>query len=346
MPAILKTDVWDESVLRRLLVGFIDVAHPIYICALTMLRAGSTMPSAVSTTLRLRYYFRYLHERGLDPLDVTRDDLEAWLSTGRDLSPETMRSKLGTVRVLYEEAIDRDLIVKNPTRRLKIGRYTPPSPPALSLRDVETLLATIRQEMNDPKSMLVGTRDNFVFTLLCTIGPRTSEVLRLAVADLHLDDVRVTADIFGKNRKHDVKALPPVVVEGARLWMAALEGALGRPLRSEDALVVPLSHQAVSGMRANPNAILVPMSQAAFFSLVRSRLRDLGLKGPKAGPHRLRKTAATLAWKAKADPTEIQRMLGHEHLSTTLDAYIKPAMDLEHAASDSTQLRPIGSSDA
>ena len=102
----------------------------------------------------------------------------------------------------------------------------------------------------------------------------------------------------------------------------------------------------LTGLDRRRNATLVPMSGAAFFSLVRSRLRDLGLKGPKAGPHRLRKTAATLAWKAKADPAEIQRMLGHEHLSTTLDSYIKPAMDLEHAASDSTELKPMGSSDA
>jgi len=345
MPAILKTDVWDESVLRRLLVGFIDVAHPIYICALTMLRAGSTMPSAVSTTRRLRQYFRYLHDRGLDPLCVTRDDLEAWLSAGRRLSPETLRCNLGTVRNLYEEAIDRELIVKNPTRRLKVGRYTAPNPPALSLREVEILLATIRAEIHDPKTMLTGLRDNFIFALLCTVGPRTSEVLRVTVGDLHLDDDRVTADIYGKNRKHAIKGLPPVVVEGARLWMAALEGALGRPLRSEDALVVPLSHQAVSGMRANPNAILVPMSQAAFFSLVRSRLRDLGLTGPKAGAHRLRKTAATLAWQAHVDPTAIRDLLGHEHLSTTMDGYIQPAIDLEYSAADSTKLKPMGPGD-
>jgi integrase/recombinase XerC len=346
MPAILKTDVWDEAILRRRLVGFIDEAHPMYVCALTMLRSGSTMPSALSTTLRLRYYFRYLHEHNLDPLLVTRDDLEAWLSAGRNLSPETRRSNLGTVRCLYEEALDRNLVVKNPTRRLKIGRYTPPSPPALSLRDVETLLATVRQEMNDPKSLLVGMRDNFIFSLLCTIGPRTSEVLRLTVADLHLDDVRVTADIYGKNRKHDIKPLPPVVVEAARLWLGSLENVMGRPLRPEDAMVVGLGHVSMSVVRADTNATLLPMSRAGLFHLVENRLRDLGLKGLKAGPHRLRKTAATLAWKAGADPTDIQRMLGHAHLATTLNDYIKPAMDLEHSASDSTQLKPMGPSDA
>ncbi len=346
MPAILRSDVWDEAILRRLLVGFLDESHPIYACALTLMRSGSTMASSTSTTLRLRQYFHYLHERGLDPLTVTRDDLETWLAGGRDLSPETLRANLGTVRVLYEEAVDRELIARNPARRLRIGRYTPPSPPALSLRDVQTLLATIRQEIADPKQRLAALRDNFVFSLLCTIGPRTSEVLRLTVADLHLDDVRVTVDIFGKGRRHDSKPLPPIVVEGARLWLAALEGAIGRPLRPEDALVVGLSGLALYRIRANPEATLDPMTRAGLFSLVNARLRDLGLQGPKAGPHRLRKTAATLAWQAKADPTQIQMMLGHAHLSTTLDAYIKPAIDLEHSAADRTQLRPMGGGDA
>lgn len=345
MPAILKSDIWDETVLRRLLVGYLEETHPIYVCALTLLRAGSTMPSAVSTTRRLRQYFRYLHDRGLDPLCVTRDDLEAWLSAGRRLSPETLRCNLGTVRNLYEEAIDRELIVKNPTRRLKVGRYTAPNPPALSLREVEILLTTIRAEINEPKTMLTGLRDNFIFALLCTVGPRTSEVLRVTVGDLHLDDDRVTADIYGKNRKHAIKALPPVVIEGAKLWMAALEEFLGRALRPDDALAIGLSHRSLQDIRTDLNATLVPISRTGFFHLIRSRLRDLGLTGPKAGAHRLRKTAATLAWQAHVDPTAIRDLLGHEHLSTTMDGYIQPAIDLEYSAADSTKLKPMGSGD-
>src|SRR5674476_176965 len=98
MPAILKSDIWDETVLRRLLVGYLEETHPIYVCVLTLLRAASTMSSAVSTTTRLRQYFHYLHDLGLDPLRVTRDDIEAWLSANRHLSPETLRANLGTVR--------------------------------------------------------------------------------------------------------------------------------------------------------------------------------------------------------------------------------------------------------
>ena len=341
MPATLMADVWDESILRRQLVGYLDETHPIYPCVLTLLRSGNTMASAMSTTARLRQFLHYLHDRGLDPLEVTRDHLEAWLSSSRHLSPETVRSSLGTVRNLYEEAIDRDLMVRNPTRRLKVGRFTPPNPPALSLRDVETLMASIRADIRDPKRHLTGLRDNFAISLLCTIGPRSAEVLRLTVADLHLDDVRVTADTYGKNRKHAVKALPPIVIEGARLWMTALEGLLGRPLRPEDSLVIGLSRRSMSAIAANPSAALVPISRAGLFSMVRRRLDDLGVTGKKVGSHRLRKTAATLAWQAGVDPTIIQGLLDHEHLSTTLDSYIRPAMELERSAADLTRLRPM-----
>jgi integrase len=75
--------------------------------------------------------------------------------------------------------------------------------------------------------------------------------------------------------------------------------------------------------------------------MINSRLRDLGVSGSKVGSHRLRKTAATLAWQAGVDPTVIQEMLGHEHLSTTLDGYIRPAMQLNSSAADSTHLKPM-----
>lgn len=55
MPAILKSDVWDETVLRRLLVGYLEETHPIYVCVLTLMWSLSDHPVRINGRIqRLR----------------------------------------------------------------------------------------------------------------------------------------------------------------------------------------------------------------------------------------------------------------------------------------------------
>lgn len=339
MTATLSTDVWDLARIERKLGSFLSKADPMYRPAMAIIQRCNTMPGALSTLGRVRRFIVDMHLRRVEPLAATRDDLQDWVTSMTGLAPETVSGYIGAARMLYEEAIDRDLIARNPARRLTAGRYRPPQIPALPKAEAEQLLQAIGAELDDEKTRLAAARDNFIFTLGLTMGPRASEILRLEVGDLRLAGDPPVATLFGKNRSHQAKRPSVLVVEAYQLWTKELASYLGRDLRPDDALVISLSHNARKAMRENPDLTLTPMSRAALYCLVRERLRDGQLTGVKLGTHRLRKTAATLMYEADVDIDTIRRTLDHADVSTTFRNYIIPAQDLRRAAGDQVGLR-------
>ena len=335
MTATLKSDIWDQKHLDRCLGKVLARTDPLYGPAMSVIRRCNTMAGAISTMARVRQVISGLRDSGVDPLHATRDNVQDWLASTRGrLSPETLGGYLGAARALYEEAIEADLISRNPTRRLRVGRHKPPRVPALTLDDVTKMLNAIDAELGDPKLGLVAARDRFIFTLGFGMGPRASEMLRLTAGDFRVEGEPPVAHIFGKNRQHELKRAPVVIIEAYHRYVAALEAEIHRPLDPDDALLIPLSHSGAKLLRDDPSRRLEPMSRAALYSICRNRLRDIGLTGIKLGSHRLRKTAATLMWQAKVDPREISRTLSHADISTTFRNYIAPAEELATAAGD------------
>ena len=337
MPIMLKDDQWDQERLERLLGRDLPRTDPLWRCALSVLRQNKTMSGATACVGRLRRVVHDLKAMGVDPIHASRDDIEDWLASLGHLSPETSGSLLGAARSLYEEAIDRDLIVKNPTRKLTVGRYKPQRVPSLPKATADEILAALEIETSDGDDPLAAARDRFIFALGLSLGPRSREMLRLSAGDVSVEFDPPTISLFGKGRQYELKRSPVLAIEAYRTYRAKLEANLGRELRAEDALVIALDHEARLRMRTDPSRTLVPMSRAALYRIVRSRLEDAGVSGVKLGPHRLRKTAATLMYKASVDPDAIRRTLSHEDIKTTFANYIVPEQDLDDAAGDHVQ---------
>lgn len=337
--ATLTTDNWDADRIRRLLAAIVPEDDPAYRPALALVTRCNTMPGAESTLARLRRFLRDFKRMGVHPLGATRNDLDDWVASLRGLSPETVSGLIGTARTFYEEAIDRELILRSPARRLSAGRYTPAQVPALTKSEAESLLAGIAAELSDPATRLAASRDTFIFATALLMGPRSSEMLRLEAGDLKLAGDPPVAQLFGKFRHHATKRVPVQVIDAYRLWTADLAAELKRELRPDDALLVALSHNGAKQMREQPDRRLVPMSKAALYNLVRERLRDAGISGAKLGPHRLRKTAATLMYEADVDVDTIRRTLDHSDISVTFRNYIIPAQNLKRAAGDEVGLK-------
>lgn len=219
-----------------------------------------------------------------------------------------------------------------------MGRHRPIQVPALSKADAQALLAAIAAELSDDTTSLQAARDNFIFTTALLMAPRSAEMLRLEAGDLRVEGDPPVVQLFGKFRRHGTKRVPSLVIEAYNLWTTELASALGRDLRPDDALLVPLSSGARKQMREHPDRRLEPMSRAALYCLVRERFRDAEVTGKKLGPHRLRKTAATLMFQANVDVETIRRALDHADVSTTFRNYIVPAEDLLRAAGDEVDL--------
>ncbi len=348
MPIDLPEDKLDRELCARQLVGVAKPGDPIYPVAIAVIRRLNTQEGAVSVARRIRKFLGYLQSRGIDPLAATRDDIEVWMDSMSDQQPTSIAVDLTAARSLYAEAIDRDLLVKDPCRGVRVGRYTAERVPALSLAEAQGVLDAVRSELAIPGLRLVAARDNFLLTLCMVLGPRASEIRRLAWGDMDLDRDVPTVEFMRKFRKHDVQRAPDAVIEAAGHYRRVWEEELGYPPLPNDAVAIALWAGCAGRLRAGrPSESIAPMSDTALYGMIRSRLQDVGLSGRKLGSHRLRATAATLAWRGlvkqgNPDPSAVQRLMAHEHLSTTIDDYITPSDEMEKTAGNAVGITRLG----
>jgi integrase len=339
----LKEDEWNEERLTRRLRTLLSPDHPFYRVVLTVLRRRTTMASAMSTVDRVNVFLSVLKETGLDPLEMTRDDAEDWwVGVNRRVAPVTADGYLTDVRSLYLEAIDRGLVPADPTKGLKVGRYEARRAPALTYEQANLLIDAVRGDLSDPKRRLQAARDYALVAIGLTIGFRTAELRRLSWSDLWFDGVP-RAELYRKGRSNDVQKVSPLAMEALLLFRKVLVEETGIELTGEDAVFPALSSPRLLEIREGRAARPLPPAAAnAVRDRVRVRLAEIGVTGRKLGPHRLRATAATLAYQASADPVAIQRLMNHRSVDTTFRYYINPARKLNESACDFIDLRPAG----
>ena len=233
-------------------------------------------------------------------------------------------------------------MAKDPTRRLSVGRHTKAQVRALTLAETNLILDAIRAELAVPKLRMKAARDYLLFAIGFTAGPRESEMRRMTFGDFDLKAEPPVAHIFGKFQKHLRIALSPLVLEALPLFREEVEKRLGREVKPDDAVFISVSHRAPVPSDPEGLIMLKPLTGAGVYNLVRERLRDAGITGAKLGTHRLRKTAATLAYSVTRDVVSTSRMLGHSRPDQTWKHYIAPEEDLRHSASLQIPLHPAG----
>lgn len=263
-------------------------------------RGESTLKGYHSWFRRLE---TFLEEQGIaDPRQVDRDDLIAFLawirtlthSRGRTYAPSTQQLIIGWLRVFYRFLLEEGLIMTDPTRSMagiKQARTLPKS--VLSPLEMRRLLAA--PDVTDPW----GLRDRAILELLYGTGVRFRELTNLAVGDVDIPEKTLWIR-QGKGRKDRVIPLG----RWAAHW-------LGRYLTESDALRRQQgTHRVFLTHKGKPMANWV----------LNERLRHYGtLAGIKRHltAHQLRHTFATQLIQGGADVRKIQRLLGHENLSST-----------------------------
>ena len=185
-----------------------------------------------------------------------------------------------------------------------------------------------RQQCNDllssiDRETIVGARDYLMIQLMLTNGLRTCEVERINIGDFDTLDGKNVLHIQRKGRidKHDVVAVPDEV-------MASLEDYLS--MRTDNfGMNSPLFVNLMRGRE--PQRIL----KATISSIVKERLRAIGIDDPKITAHSLRHTCGSLMVEEGMPIETIQDMLGHNDPATT-QIYIDMARQkrlLEHSPS-------------
>ncbi|MBB1482511.1 site-specific integrase [Tessaracoccus sp. MC1865] len=227
--------------------------------------------------------------------DVTHEDIQEWVGS-IDRAGGTVRKIAGVLSSILDLAVISRRLAVNPAASVKLPKQDLKPRQYLSAAQVERMAAAAGQG-----------RD--VVLVLAYTGLRFGELAALKVRSV--DQLR---------RRFMIEE-SVTDVDGELHW--------GTP-KDHQRRSVPypkfLAEDIAARMKGKkPDDLLFPTNRGAVMRVVNARRDWFDRAAVKAGvkvtPHELRHTAASLAVKAGASVLALQRMLGHDKPSTTLDVY-------------------------
>lgn len=224
---------------------------------------------------------------GKTPQQITTDDIRQYLTAyqvQRKSSKVTIDNIRRILATFYSWLEDEDYIVKSPVRRIH------------KVKTAKTIKDTYTDEALELMRDHCGTlRDLAIIDLLASSGMRVGEMVALNRDDINFNERECV--VFGKGSKQRL------VYFDARTKIH-LQNYLDSRTDSDPALFVTLR---------------TPFQRLQIGG-VEVRLRELGkrLLIPKVHPHKFRRTLATSAIDKGMPIEQVQQLLGHQKIDTTM----------------------------
>jgi integrase/recombinase XerD len=243
-------------------------------------------------------YAAWLQHAGADDVDaVTPAVVTEFAAARASEEPKPAASSLArlqsSVRGLHRFLVREGLAPDDPTQRLRPPRQPQRLPKALSIDEVERLLAA--PSPDEP----LGLRDRALLELLYATGARVSEAISLDVDDL------AAGDVLRLRGKGDKERIVPV----GSFAQAAVAAYVTR-VRPELAAKGRATAKLFLGARG------APLSRQSAWLVIQSAAERAQLSA-HVSPHTLRHSFATHLLQGGADVRVVQELLGHSSVATT-----------------------------
>ena len=289
-----------------------------------MVERGRSPHTVAAYRRDLARYVRFCRDRGrLGPGEVQRADVEEFLAalvTGasarpgggdvddvgdrgahRPLAPASVARALAAVRAWHDFLLQEGVVTADPAAEVRAPHRPERLPKALTLAQVEVLLAAAAaDETSDPLAL----RDRALLELLYATGARISELLSLDVDDLPDDPAAGQLPVLllcGKGDKERIAPMGSVAQRALAAYMVR-----GRPDLAARGPFTPAVFVNARGAR---------MSRQNAFAVLRRTAKVAGIDG--VSPHVLRHSFATHLLEGGADVRVVQELLGHASVTTT-----------------------------
>ncbi|MDO8063967.1 tyrosine-type recombinase/integrase [Candidatus Phytoplasma bonamiae] len=222
-------------------------------------------------------------------------DFLNYISKNNDLSSRTVARKIIVIKKIHFFWFLEKCINKNIVENWKIPKITRKLPIVLSSEEIIIFLNKIKNN----NSLVISFRDKLMFELMYSSGLRISEILNLTLSSLYLEKFQIF--IIGKG---DKERLVPITKHVAKLFHYYLKKI--RPsLESQDKKNdwVFLNYQ---GFR---------LSRQGCYKIFKKNISLA--KVSACSPHTLRHSFATHLLENGMDLRILQKILGHEDITTT-----------------------------
>lgn len=243
-------------------------------------------------------YTGWLEDRGITDITAVTGPVVAEFAAERAAddpppAPTSLARLQSSVRGLHRFLVREGISDDDPTGRLRPPKAPLRLPQALTIAEVEALLAAPSPE--DP----IGIRDRALLELLYATGARVSEAISLDVDDLAHGDV---LRLRGKGDKERIVPLGSYARAALDAYLTRVRPAL-----------------AVRG-GATPKLFLgargAPLSRQSAWLIIRQAAEGAHLE-QHVSPHTLRHSFATHLLQGGADVRVVQELLGHSSVATT-----------------------------
>lgn len=237
----------------------------------------------------------FLQARGVSLDDASVDDLRAFIYDlhKQGKTARTQARIISGVKSYYRYLVYSEDIKSDPTELLempKIGFYLPD---VLSLDEINNMVASI--DLSKPE----GQRNKAIIETLYGSGLRVSELVELKLSNIYREEGYMLVE--GKGSKQRLVPLSDVSKRQIELWMIDRNSV--KIARGEEDILF-LNRR---GHR---------LTRAMIFHIVKELAILAGIK-KRISPHTLRHSFATHLLHNGANLLAIQKMLGHESLTTT-----------------------------
>jgi integrase/recombinase XerD len=266
----------------------------------------------------LKKYIEFLASSGkTDPSLAESKDVFAYVAFLSEcgMAPSSIRREISSLRAFHRFLVAEGRGKADPTAEVMLPRAWRRVPKALTLPEIERLLA--QPDVSKP----LGVRDKAMVEFAYATGMRVSEVTGFRIADLDFD--AGTARCVGKGSRERMVPVGSVALRWVRSY---IEDVRPRTLKGRTSETLFLNWR---GAR---------MSRMGFWNMLAGYARAAGL-GRKVTPHVLRHSFATHLLEGGAGLRDVQQMLGHKDIATT-QIYTK--VDMEYLREVHRKYHPRG----
>ena len=234
-----------------------------------------------------------------DMANVTDNDVFQYVQklSRMNYAPKSIARKISAVKEFFKFLFSEKEIKENPTAYLSAPKQEKPLPKFLSEAELKTLTDTAFA-----KEGIHARRLAVMLILMSACGLRVSELVGLPENCINFDKKEIL--VRGKGSKERLIPISDEAIEAVLDYTTYRDNFI-RGGRKSIWLFPSLTSS--SGH----------MTREAFFVALKELAAEAGISPEKISPHVLRHTFATRLLNHDADLRSVQKMLGHEDISTT-----------------------------
>ncbi|MDG1052176.1 MAG: tyrosine recombinase [Flavobacteriaceae bacterium] len=230
-----------------------------------------------------------------EPLTLQSDQIKEFIyHISKEIKPQTQARIISGLRRFYDYLILEELIEINPMKNIETPKIGVHLPTTLTLKEIDKMISNIKLTSK------TGIRNVAIIELLYSCGLRVSELVNLKVSDLFFKESLIK--VTGKGNKERFVPISVLSQEYINNYLNEIRKHHKIKKNFEDTLFL--------------NERGTNLSRNMIFIII-NKLKKQSNINKKIGPHTLRHSFATHLIENGADLITIQKMMGHESITTT-----------------------------